>query len=277
MHGEYNDLLVVGTTAAIYFDEAINVDTAENEGDVDSDDVVFDNSTDDDNDYDGVHVEFGNMSTSGADSSVEVLDRASGNLVNSTTSTHPPNGNQHFTQISEDDDDIAVAWENRSSQERHVQTAKASLFDSIMLNLVDTNQTQKGVLQDKTEILTQSFSSGRSSRLVTTSHDAKEVPTWVTTNIETEVSDNTSAQQTAQKASTIHREGAELKTEAVGNATATAKTSEALHILNPATSDNSRRYSSVLLSERLPPQQLEPAEDFCTFCRQVKAYRVECV
>ena len=160
MHGEYNDLLVVGTTAAIYFDEAINVDTAENEGDVDSDDVVFDNSTDDDNDYDGVHAEFGNMSTNGADSSVEVLDRASGNLVNSTTSTHPPNGNQHFTQISEDDDDIAVAWENRSSQERHVQTAKASLFDSIMLNLVDTNQTQKGVLQDKTEILTQSFSSG---------------------------------------------------------------------------------------------------------------------
>ena len=264
----------------MYFDEAINVDTGENEGDVDTDELGIDNSDDHENYDDDVHAQLGNMTMNGGDSLSEVSG-TSGTLVNSTISGHLPNHDQQFNQISENEDDTPVARENLQSPEQHVHNANASIFDSIMLNLVGSNQTQKEVLQDKTKTLTQPFSfRGRSGLDTTLSNDGKPVPTWVTTTIETEatsVSDNTSAQHTARKASTVHHGGSDVKTEAVGGVVTAAKTSEALHIPNPATSDNSRRYSSVLLSERLPPQQLEPAEDFCTFCRQVKAYRVECV
>lgn len=36
LHGKYNDLIVDGKRAAISFDEAVNVDTGENEADIDT-------------------------------------------------------------------------------------------------------------------------------------------------------------------------------------------------------------------------------------------------
>lgn len=36
MHGKYNDLIVDGKRAPISFDEAVNIDTGENEADIDT-------------------------------------------------------------------------------------------------------------------------------------------------------------------------------------------------------------------------------------------------
>ena len=194
------------------------------------------------------------------------------NIVNDVI----PNETRQLTQTSKDSGVSAtsnaqvLAQHDQQSNNQYAPSATSSVFDSIMLTLGQSNQIYHGGLRDKSAILAQS------RPVPATQEDEKIEPallSTVTANAAVPSENEIQAQHTPAKALVSHDKGTDPETMTANGVV----TSGTLQLRNPAASAASHRYSSSLLSERLPPQQQEPVEDFCTFCRQVCTFVRESV